>query len=68
MKNSARSHRFGHPGRVVRCFGSACLIRDNSGNHELVGGGNEEFTAAKEWVSLFAHTVVFSRAAKTSIK
>jgi hypothetical protein len=42
-------------------FGNASLIKREDGKHELVGGDAEDYTQAKEWVSLFAHEIVFSR-------
>jgi len=47
-------------GRVIQQFGNAKLIRHRNGQHELVGGTNADRTAAFEWVSLFAHEIVFS--------
>jgi hypothetical protein len=49
-------------GRIVRQFGAARLIRNTDGTHELVGGTRNDFAAAKEWVSLFAHDIVFNLA------
>ena len=45
-------------------FGKAWLIKRADGKHELVGGNAGDFTEAKEWVSLFAHEIVFSRPLK----
>ena len=52
------------PARVINRFGNAWLIRLANGKHELVGGNDSDYTAAKEWVSLFAHDVYFSRSMK----
>ncbi len=48
-------------GRVIQEFGGAKLVRHPNGKHELVGGSRADLTAANEWVSLFAHEIVFSR-------
>ena len=46
--------------RVVRQFGQARLIRRPNGEHELIGGTRADRAAAFEWVSLFAHEIVFT--------
>jgi hypothetical protein len=48
-------------GRIIQKFGGAKLIRHADGKHELIGGTTGEVAEAKEWVSLFAHEIVFSR-------
>jgi hypothetical protein len=53
-----------NPATVVKRFGHACLIKRVDGEYELVGGGEGDYTKAKEWVSLFAHEIVFSRPMK----
>jgi len=50
--------------KIINRFGNAWLIRRANGRHELIGGANNDLTAAKEWTSLFAHEVVFSRPVK----
>jgi hypothetical protein len=50
--------------RILNRFGNAWLIKRADGKHELVGGNEGDYTEAKEWVSLFAHEVVFSRPLK----
>jgi hypothetical protein len=47
--------------QLVQQFGEAQLLRHPNGRHELVGGSIADLVAAKEWVSLFAHDIVFSR-------
>ena len=47
--------------RVIQEFGGAKLVRHPNGKHELVGGSRADLAAANEWVSLFAHEIVFSR-------
>ncbi|MGA2245368.1 MAG: hypothetical protein ABSH48_10240 [Verrucomicrobiota bacterium] len=47
-------------GTIVRQFGSARLVRQRNGQHELIGGTAADRTAACEWVSLFAHEIVFT--------
>jgi len=49
---------------IINRFGNAWLIRGADGKNALVGGTASDFTEAKEWVSLFAHDVVFSRPVK----
>ena len=46
--------------KVIQRFGDAKLVRHRNGQHELIGGTNADRTAAFEWVSLFAHEIVFS--------
>jgi hypothetical protein len=46
--------------QVVRQFGNAKLIRQPNGQHELLGGTDADRSAAFEWVSLFAHEIVFT--------
>ena len=50
------------PQRIIQQFGQAKLVRHRNGRHELIGGTAGDFTAAREWVSLFAHDIVFSSA------
>jgi hypothetical protein len=50
--------------RILNRFGSGWLVKRADGKHELVGGSAGDFTEAKEWVSLFAHEIVFSRPLK----
>jgi hypothetical protein len=47
--------------KIISRFGNAWLIRRADGKHELAGGSDGDYTAAKEWVSLFAHDIAFSR-------
>jgi hypothetical protein len=49
------------PGRIVRKFGEAKLIKHADGKHELVGGTASDIADANDWVSLFAHEVVLTR-------
>ena len=62
IKNIAK--RIVNTAKVINRFGNAWLIRRANGRHELIGGTDGDFTAAKEWASLFAHDVVFSRPVK----
>ena len=55
------------PGRIIQQFGDALLVEHASGRHELVGGNAGDLTAAHEWVSLFAHEIVFSRATRQAV-
>jgi hypothetical protein len=52
------------PRRILNHFGNAFLVQRTDGKHELVGGSDGDYTAAKEWVSLFAHEIVFTRSIK----
>jgi hypothetical protein len=45
--------------QTVLQFGQAKLLRNLNGRHELVGGSPRDVVAIKEWVSLFAHEIVF---------
>lgn len=64
MKIKSIGKRFVNKAKIITCFGSAWLIRRANGRHELIGGSDSDFTAAKEWTSLFAHEIVFSRPVK----
>jgi len=46
--------------RVIQQFGNALLVQHQNGRHELVGGSFSDLIAAGEWVSLFAHDIVFT--------
>jgi hypothetical protein len=50
-----------NPWKIINHFGNALLVQWTDGKHELVGGSDGDYTAAKEWVSLFAHDIVFTR-------
>jgi len=47
--------------RVVASFGRASLVNVSGPNCELRGASEEEFTAAKEWISLFLHEACLDR-------
>jgi hypothetical protein len=47
--------------RIIQEFGAAKLVRHADGKHELIGGTTDDVAEANEWVSLFAHEIVFSR-------
>ncbi|HXA44935.1 MAG TPA: hypothetical protein VNZ25_05475 [Candidatus Angelobacter sp.] len=53
-----------NPWKIINHFGNALLVQRINGKHELVGGSDGDYTAAKEWVSLFAHEIVFTRSVK----
>lgn len=42
-------------GETMARFGEARLVKRLTGKIELVGGTDEDRTAAKEWVSMFLH-------------
>ena len=46
--------------QVIRQFGEAKLLKLPNGQHELIGGSDNDRTAAFEWASLFAHEIVFT--------
>jgi hypothetical protein len=54
--------------KIINRFGNALLVQRTDGKHELVGGSDNDYIAAKEWVSLFAHTIVFTRSAKRPLQ
>jgi hypothetical protein len=47
-------------GRVIQQFGAARLVKHRNGQHELIGGSTADRAEAFEWVTLFAHEIVFS--------
>ena len=49
-----------HRSRLVRQFGQARLVKLPNGEHQLLGGSDADRAAAFEWVSLFAHEIVFT--------
>ena len=53
-----------NPARILNRFGKAWLIKRANGKHELVGGTADDCTDAKEWASLSAHEIVFTRSVK----
>jgi hypothetical protein len=54
------------PFEIIARFGSAKVVRNLDGRHELIGGTPEEYYAAHEWCSLFAPEIVFSLVAQPS--
>ena len=52
-----------NPARILNRFGKAWLIKRANRKHELVGGTADDCTEAKEWASLSAHEIVFTRSA-----
>ena len=46
--------------RILTSFGRANLVGTGGSNYELQGATEEEFTAAKEWISLFLHEATLS--------
>jgi hypothetical protein len=49
-----------HPWQVVQEFGGAKLAKLPNGQFGLIGGSAADVSAAKEWVSLFAHSLTFT--------
>ena len=46
--------------KIIQQFGQAKLVKLPNGQHELIGGTDQDRTAAFEWASLFAHEIVFT--------
>jgi len=46
--------------KLIRQFGQAKLVKLPNGQHELIGGSDADRSDAFEWVSLFAHEIVFT--------
>ena len=46
--------------KLIQQFGQAKLVKLPNGQHELIGGSDQDRTAAFEWASLFAHEIVFT--------
>ena len=61
MLRRMKINYFSTTAKIISRFGNAWLIRRADGKHELAGGSDGDYTAAKEWVSLFAHDIAFSR-------
>ena len=61
MKLKFMLQKFINTGRIIQWFGEARLVRYANGRYELVGGTRADFTAAKEWVSLFGHEIILNR-------
>jgi hypothetical protein len=61
MKNRHPSTKSKNQPRVLASFGRANLVRIAGSNYELRGASQDEFTAAKEWVSLFLHEACVER-------
>ncbi|HXI71595.1 MAG TPA: hypothetical protein VNN22_14665 [Verrucomicrobiae bacterium] len=53
-----------NPWRIINHFGNALPVQGTDGKRELVGGSDGDYTAAKEWVSLSAHEIVFKSPVK----
>ena len=46
--------------KIIRQFGQAKLVKLPNGQHQLIGGNDQDRIAAFEWASLFAHKIVFT--------
>jgi hypothetical protein len=53
-----------NPWKIINRFGNGLLVQRTDAKYELVGGSDSDYSAAKEWVSLFAHEIVFTRSVK----
>jgi hypothetical protein len=62
MKNRYSSTKTNARPQVLASFGRANLVRITGSNYELRGASEDEFTAAKEWISLFLHEAVLCNA------
>ena len=60
MKNRIVSTKPKTQPRVLASFGRASLVRIAGSNYELRGASEDDFTAAKDWISLFLHEAVLS--------
>jgi hypothetical protein len=58
MKNRNASTKTRTQPRVLASFGRGNLIRIAGSSCELRGASEDDFTAAKEWISLFLHEAV----------
>ena len=45
--------------KLIQQFGQAKLVKLPNGQHELIGGTDQDRTTAFEWASLFAHENCF---------
>jgi hypothetical protein len=50
--------------RLITTFGEGQFVRHIDGRYELIGGTAEDHADARDWCSLFALDVVFTRAAR----
>jgi hypothetical protein len=46
--------------KLVRRFGAAKLVKLPNSQHELIGGTDADHSDAFEWISMFAHEIVFT--------
>jgi hypothetical protein len=53
-----------NPWKIINHSGNTLLVQRIDRKHELAGESGGDYTAAKEWVSLFAHEIVFTRSVK----
>jgi hypothetical protein len=58
MKNRHASTKAKTRPRILASFGRANLVRIAGSHCELRGASVDDFTAAKEWISLFLHEAV----------
>jgi hypothetical protein len=52
--------------KIINRFGNAWLVQRTDKRHELVGGNKNNFTEAKEWISLFGHEIVLKNVNRSS--
>ena len=48
--------------QIIATFGTARLVRNLNGRHELIGGTADDHAEAREWCSVFAHEIVIRHA------
>lgn len=58
MNNRIKPRHAAKRDQLITHFGQAKLIRTPDGATELRGGQAQDFTTAKEWISLFMHEAV----------
>jgi hypothetical protein len=64
MKTHRICTKSDQPCKIINRFGNALLVQHTGRKNELVGGSDGDYTAAKEWASLFAHEIVFTWSVK----
>ena len=45
---------------IIAYFGQARLVRRSDSQYELLGGSEDDWAAAREWISLFMHEAVLT--------
>src|ERR1017187_4541040 len=50
---------------ALATFGTARLVKNPDGRHQLIGGTADDHAEAREWCSLFLHEAVFASVPRT---